>query len=243
MIIALMEPDIRETLHFRLLIKLFQELLFVIIFAQSISSLVNRPVYLNYIIGCMIIASILTETFETLYNLFYDEKSGIMFDYLLSLPLSRKEFLFSKIMGSLVQAFIFFLPLLIFYLYLFKISSLLIILEIIIYFIVISILFLGLLFVLIVIIGDSYLFNLVYINGIQLLRKFSTIFYPISVFPTILIPLVIINPLSVGANEIRVILSGNFNFLDFTAIGIMSLCLLTLGLIIYDKKLERSTIH
>ena len=146
-------------------------------------------------------------------------------------------------MGSLVQAFIFFLPLLIFYLYLFKISSLLIILEIIIYFIVISILFLGLLFVLIVIIGDSYLFNLVYINGIQLLRKFSTIFYPISVFPTILIPLVIINPLSVGANEIRVILSGNFNFLDFTAIGIMSLCLLTLGLIIYDKKLERSTIH
>ena len=82
MIIALMEPDIRETLHFRLLIKLFQELLFVIIFAQSISSLVNRPVYLNYIIGGLIIASILKENFETLYNLFYDEKSGIMFDYL-----------------------------------------------------------------------------------------------------------------------------------------------------------------
>ena len=238
-----MEPDIRETLHLRILIKLFQELLFVIIFAQSISSLVDRPNYLNYIISGLIIASILTGTFETLYNLFYDEKSGIMFDYLLSLPLSRKEFLFSKIMGSLVQAFIFFLPLLIFYLYLFKISSLLIILEIIIYFIVISILFLGLLFVLIVIIGDSYLFNLFYINGIQLLRKFSTIFYPISVFPSILIPLVFINPLSIGANGIRVVLSGNFNFLDFISIGIMTLCLLTLGLIIYDKKLERSSIH
>ena len=235
---AFIYKDIQQTFQLRALLTIANEILFVVIFGPAISTLVNTSNYLIFISLGFLVTATLSGAFETAYSLFHEEKSWNQFEYYLTLPLSRKELLLGKIIGGIGRSLIYFMPIFFLIIFLYNLLSLNFILGVFGMFFLISTFFIGLFLLLVIIVQNYYFFNIISVNGINFVKKFSTVFYPLSIFPIILAPFIFLNPVSIGAFSVRALANGIFTWQEWVFLGFISLSSLLEGFIVYDRKLE-----
>lgn len=242
-IITLSYNDVRTSFELTFFLDVFRDMLYLLVFAPAIAYLVNERGFILFISLGLLITAMMSGSFKIAYSLFHEEKSYLQFEYFLSLPVSRKELLLGRMLGGLGLAFMHFLPLFVTVVVLFNLWSVYFIAGSLLIFILLSAAFVGIFLCLIVIIGDYYLFNIVSVNGMQVMRKLSTVFYPLSVFPWFLSPFVLLNPVSLGAALIRALEQNSLHLAGWLILLVFGTGSIVTGMLIYEKKLERSSIH
>ena len=237
-IFAFIYKDIRQTFQLQTLITIINEMLFVIVFGPAITTLVNVSNYLIFISLGFLVTATLSGAFETAYSLFHEEKSWNQFEYYLVLPLSRKELLLGKIIGGIGRSLVYFLPIFLLIIFSYNLLSLSFIVGVLGMFFLISTFFVGIFLILVIIVQNYYLFNIIIVNVIDFVKKFSTIFYPLSIFPAIFVPFIFLNPVSIGAYSVRALANGFFTWQEWILLGLISFSSVLVGFVVYDHKLE-----
>lgn len=241
--VALGYNDVRKSFELTFFLDVFRDLLYLFVFAPALSYLVGERDFLLYLSLGLLVTAMMSGSFKIAYSLFHEEKSYHQFEYLLSLPISRRELLLGRMLGGMGLAFMHFLPLFIAVILIFNLWSFYFITGSLMLFILLSAIFVGLFLCLIVMVGDYYLFNIVSVNGMQLIRKLSTVFYPLAVFPWFLLPFVLLNPVSLGAGLIRSFEQGSLYLLEWLLLLLLAIISIVAGMILHERKLERSTVH
>jgi ABC-2 type transport system permease protein len=79
------------------------------VFAYFISGLVNYPGFFEYYAVGSVVAMVASISFIIGYDIFEEAEEGLL-DYLLTLPVSRRQFIIGRALGGAVRSMIYIIP-------------------------------------------------------------------------------------------------------------------------------------
>lgn len=181
----------------------------VLVFGLAISKIVNlTDFYRFYLIG--VYSSILfIMSIYTGYDIVSEAEYGL-FDYYLSLPIPRKEFVLGKIIGSGLSSLIYSTPMLITILMLIGVKSLVNIILALTSALLFSLGISGLIITITMMIKSGDISDILFGAISTLLVRLSTAYYPLAVMPDYYRIPASVNPLSHVAELLRFLLIGEY---------------------------------
>ncbi len=208
-IIAIIERDIKKMSRYKffLAMRTISFIVHVLIFGVTASAIVNYPYFYKfYLLG--VYSSILFSMSTYMGYDVIDEAQDGLFDYYLSLPISRRELIIGKTIGSGLTALSYSLPMLIIISLLIGINSpdrvLLAVFSASLFALGVS----GFMISITLAIKSADIADIAFGVVSTLLIRLSTIYYPLAVMPTYYRVLAELNPITHLADFLRFVILG-----------------------------------
>lgn len=209
--LLIIERDLRKIRRYKFFITMRYTwfIIQVLVFGLAISKIVAlENFYRFYLVG--VYSSILfLMSIYTGYDIISEAEYGL-FDYYLSLPISRRDFIMGKIIGSGISSLIYTAPMLITILALIGVYSPINILLAVISALLFSLGISGLIVSITMLMKSGDISDILFGAISTLLLRLSTVYYPIAVMPDYYKALASINPLSHVAELLRFLLVGEY---------------------------------
>lgn len=207
----IIEKDLRKIRRYKFFITMRYTwfIIQVLVFGLAISKIVAlKDFYRYYLVG--VYSSILfLMSIYTGYDIISEAEYGL-FDYYLSLPIPRKEFIMGKIIGSGISSLIYTTPMLITILALIGVNSLVNLILALFSALLFSLGISGLIISITMMVKSGDISDILFGAISTLLVRLSTVYYPIAIMPDYYKIFASINPLSHAAELLRFLLIGEY---------------------------------
>jgi ABC-2 type transport system permease protein len=208
------------------------------VFATLISKLVVVPAFFQYYAIGSVVGTIASISFIIGYDIFEEAEEGVL-DYLLTLPVSRRQFIVGRALGGAVRAMIYIIPMFVIVAVLERFTNPLSLLAAIVDLFLLAFGVTGLSITVAVSVRSANRFDVVLALLELAVSRASTALYPIAFMPSYVAALAPFSPVSLAADSTRAALTGLT--LDVTGLaGLIAFVVVFLGLgaAFYFKKLE-----
>jgi len=213
------------------------------VFAALISNLVHIPTdpslnfFQYYAIGS-VVGTMASISFIIGYDIFEEAEEGVL-DYLLTLPVSRRQFIVGRALGGAVRAMIYIIPMFVIVAALERFTNPLNLAAAILDLFLLSFGVTGLSITVAVSVRSANRFDVVLALLELAVSRASTALYPIVAMPTYVAVLAPFSPVSLAANSARDALTGaGLNVAGFAGLIAFVVIFLGLGAAFYFRKLE-----
>src|SRR5213594_3300460 len=208
------------------------------VFATLISRLVSVSGFFQYYAVGSIISMVASISFIIGYDIFEEAEEGVL-DYLLTLPVSRRQFIVGRALGGAVRAMIYIIPMFVIVAALERFTNPLNLAAAILDLFLLSFGVTGLSITVAVSVRSANRFDVVLALLELAVSRASTALYPIVAMPTYVAALAPFSPVSLAANSARDALTGaGLNVAGFAGLIAFVVIFLGLGAAFYFRKLE-----
>src|SRR3989441_10184435 len=208
------------------------------VFATLISKLVVVPGFFQYYAIGSVVGTIASISFIIGYDIFEEAEEGVL-DYLLTLPVSRRQFIVGRALGGAVRAMIYIIPMFVIVAALERFTNPLNLAAAILDLFLLSFGVTGLSITVAVSVRSANRFDVVLALLELAVSRASTALYPIVAMPTYVAALAPFSPVSLAANSARDALTGaGLNVAAFAGLIAFVVIFLGLGAAFYFRKLE-----
>src|SRR5881296_2419498 len=208
------------------------------VFARLISPLVSYPDFFPYYAVGSIISMVASISFIIGYDIFEEAEEGLL-DYLLTLPISRRQFIIGRALGGAVRAMIYIIPMFVIVTLLEGFANPLSIVAAVLDMFLLAFGVTGLSITVAVSVRSANRFDVVLALLELAVSRASTALYPIVAMPTYVAALAPFSPVSLAADSARDALTGaGLNVAGFAGLIAFVVIFLGLGAAFYFRKLE-----
>ena len=209
------------------------------VFAFLISGLVTRfPNYFEYYAVGSVVGTVASISFIIGYDIFEEAEEGLL-DYLLTLPISRRQFIIGRALGGAVRAMIYTLPMFVIVAVLEKFSNPLSLITAIVVLFLLAFGVTGLSITMAVSVRSANRFDVTLALLELAVSRASTALYPLAFMPAYVAALAPYSPVSFAADSARNALTGTgFDILGIAGLLSFVAIFLGLGATFYFRRLE-----
>src|SRR6058998_3840722 len=208
------------------------------VFARLISPLVSYPDFFPYYAVGSIISMVASISFIIGYDIFEEAEEGVL-DYLLTLPVSRRQFIVGRALGGAVRAMIYIIPMLVIVAALERFTNPLNLAAAILDLFLLSFGVTGLSITVAVSVRSANRFDVVLALLELAVSRASTALYPLAFMPSYVAAVAPFSPVSFAADSTRAALTSlTLDIAGFAGLIAFVVIFLGLGAAFYFRKLE-----
>lgn len=208
------------------------------VFAFLISSLVVFPGFFEYYAVGSVIGTIASISFIIGYDIFEEAEEGVL-DYLLTLPVSRRQFIIGRALGGAVRAMIYIIPMFVIVAVVEHFTNPLSLAAAVLDLFLLAFGVTGLSITVAVSVRSANRFDVVLALLELAVSRASTALYPIAFMPSYVAAVAPFSPVSFAANSARSALTGlTLDLPSFLGLIAFVVIFLGLGSAFYFRKLE-----
>src|SRR5713226_9743465 len=208
------------------------------VFAYLVSRIVIFPNFFQYYAVGSVVATVASISFIIGYDIFEEAEEGLL-DYLLTLPIPRREFIIGRALGGAVRAMIYTIPMFVIVAVVENFANPLSLLAAVLDLFLIAFGVTGLSITVAVSVRSANRFDVVLALLELAVTRASTALYPLVALPTYVAALAPFSPVSLAANTARDALTGGgLNVAGFAGLIAFVVIFLGLGAAFYFRKLE-----
>ncbi len=208
------------------------------VFAYFVSGFVNYPNFFQYYAVGSVVAMVASISFVIGYDIFEEAEEGLL-DYLLTLPVSRRQFIIGRSLGGAVRSMIYIIPMFIIVAVLEKFANPLSIIAAILDLFLLAFGVTGLSITMAVSVRSANRFDVTLALVDLAVSRVSTALYPLQKLPGYVQPLAPYSPVTYASESIRdALVSTSLNTTQLAGLLAFVAIFLVLGATVYFRRLE-----
>jgi ABC-2 type transport system permease protein len=208
------------------------------VFAYLVSGFVSYPNFFQYYAVGSVVAMVASIAFIIGYDIFEEAEEGLL-DYLLTLPVSRRQFIVGRSLGGAVRSMIYIIPMFIIVAVLEHFANPLSILAAVVDLFLLAFGVTGLSITMAVSVRSANRFDVTLALLDLAVGRISTALYPLAYLPQYIRPIAPYSPVTYASDSVRDALVGtSLNSLALAGLLAFVAIFLALGATIYFRRLE-----
>jgi ABC-2 type transport system permease protein len=208
------------------------------VFAYLVSGFVNYPNFFQYYAVGSVVAMVASIAFIIGYDIFEEAEEGLL-DYLLTLPVSRRQFIIGRSLGGAVRSMIYIIPMFVIVAVLEHFANPLSIMAAVLDLFLLAFGVTGLSITMAVSVRSANRFDVTLALLDLAVGRISTALYPLSKLPAYVKPIAPYSPVTFASQSVRDALVGtSINTVEVAGLLAFVVIFLVLGATIYFRRLE-----
>lgn len=208
------------------------------VFAYLISGLVNYPNFFQYYAVGSVVAMVASISFVIGYDIFEEAEEGLL-DYLLTLPVSRRQFIIGRALGGAVRSMIYVIPMFVIVAVLENFANPLSILAALLDLFLLAFGVTGLSITMAVTVRSANRFDVMLALLDLALTRISTALFPVFRMPFYVRSIALFSPVTFASTSVHdALVSASLNTVNLAGLVAFVVIFLVLGATIYFRRLE-----